>query len=116
MSGKYILKRSSVLLIRASETKEECKCLQYVHGQTLEEAWDSLEYHERYIICHQLRTICDHPRQLLLIVTFTNDLRSIREYCGFMGLVYIVFGVLAVDNTRDHALTHSLKLFPKFYF
>ena len=38
--------------------------MQYVHGQTLEEAWDSLEHNERDTVCRQLRTICDSLRQL----------------------------------------------------
>ena len=38
--------------------------MEYVHGQTLEEAWDSLDHEERDTVCHQLRTICDNLRQL----------------------------------------------------
>ncbi|PLB48825.1 kinase-like protein [Aspergillus steynii IBT 23096] len=38
--------------------------MQYVRGQPLEKAWDSLERLERETICHQLRTAIDNLRQL----------------------------------------------------
>ena len=38
--------------------------MQYLHDQALEEAWDSLDHGERDAVFHQLRTICDSPRQL----------------------------------------------------
>jgi hypothetical protein len=38
--------------------------MQYMHGWTLEAAWDSLEHNERDTICHQLRTVVDNLRQL----------------------------------------------------
>lgn len=38
--------------------------MQYVHGKTLEESWDSLEHHERHAVCNQLRAICNNLRKL----------------------------------------------------
>ncbi|KAH8429775.1 uncharacterized protein LDX57_007447 [Aspergillus melleus] len=38
--------------------------MQYVRGQNLEKAWDSLEHIERESVCHQLRTTFDNIRQL----------------------------------------------------
>ncbi|KAJ5413493.1 kinase-like protein [Penicillium sp. CMV-2018d] len=38
--------------------------MQYVQGQTLEEAWDSLQPTDRDIIVQKLRMICDNLRQL----------------------------------------------------
>ncbi|RJE24837.1 Phosphotransferase enzyme family, partial [Aspergillus sclerotialis] len=38
--------------------------MQYMHGQTLEESWDLLDYNERDTICRQLRAICNNLREL----------------------------------------------------
>ncbi|KOS47034.1 hypothetical protein ACN38_g1999 [Penicillium nordicum] len=38
--------------------------MQYVQGQTLEKAWDSLQLTDRDTIARELRTICDNLRQL----------------------------------------------------
>lgn len=60
--------RGPVCLCRAPvpevDGAEKFIYMQYVHGQTLEEASDSLEHHDRDTVCHRLRTICDNLRQL----------------------------------------------------
>lgn len=38
--------------------------MEYIRGQTLEQAWDIMEPDDRVMICRELRTICDNLRQL----------------------------------------------------
>ena len=38
--------------------------MEYIRGQTLEQAWDIMEPSERVTICHELRTIYDNLRRL----------------------------------------------------
>ncbi|KAF7125574.1 hypothetical protein CNMCM5793_001791 [Aspergillus hiratsukae] len=38
--------------------------MEYIRGQTLEQAWDELEPEDRDMICRELRTICDNLRRL----------------------------------------------------
>ncbi|KAF4169708.1 hypothetical protein CNMCM6936_006867 [Aspergillus lentulus] len=38
--------------------------MEYIRGQTLEQAWDKLEPEDKVSISHELRTICDNLRRL----------------------------------------------------
>lgn len=64
--------------------------MEYIGGQTLEQAWDIMEPSERVTICHELRTIYDNLRRLqqdpsdtfvgkyiLSVIKFTLDLTPV---------------------------------------
>ncbi|OJJ49088.1 hypothetical protein ASPZODRAFT_129487 [Penicilliopsis zonata CBS 506.65] len=38
--------------------------MEYGKGQTLEQAWDTLEHHDQTVLCHELQRACDRLRRL----------------------------------------------------
>jgi hypothetical protein len=38
--------------------------MEYIRGKSLEQVWDTMEPNDRATICHELRAVCGHLRQL----------------------------------------------------